>query len=186
MAALEEVVELTGHVAEGALAARWRLTTAESCTGGWIAKALTDIAGSSRWFDSGFVTYSNASKIRDLGVSSRTLAVHGAVSEAVVREMAAGALKVTGANLSVAVSGVAGPDGGTAEKPVGTVWFCVGRRPDPLSMPKPDEREDSFILVTEGRLFGGDRETIRRLSVAYALKLMLSAIEAGRSGPAVG
>jgi nicotinamide-nucleotide amidase len=123
-----ELSELVALVARWAVGAKYRIVTAESCTGGWIAKVFTDAAGSSRWFECGFVTYSNEAKARDLGVSWRTLKEHGAVSEPAVREMAAGALRVTGADISIAVSGIAGPDGGSAEKPVGTVWFCVGRR----------------------------------------------------------
>ncbi|MGP2689815.1 nicotinamide-nucleotide amidase, partial [Serratia nevei] len=101
---------------------RW-ITCAESCTGGGIAKAITDIAGSSAYFDRGFVTYSNAAKHDLLGVREATLAAHGAVSEEVVREMAIGALRAAQADLALSVSGIAGPDGGSAEKPVGTVWF---------------------------------------------------------------
>ena len=123
-----ELSELVARVARWALGARYRIVTAESCTGGWIAKVFTDVAGSSRWFECGYVTYSNEAKARDLGVSWRTLKEHGAVSEPTVREMAAGALRATGADVSIAVSGIAGPDGGSAEKPVGTVWLCVGRR----------------------------------------------------------
>jgi nicotinamide-nucleotide amidase len=125
---INELSELVARVARWALGAKYRIVTAESCTGGWIAKVFTDAAGSSRWFECGYVTYSNEAKARDLGVSWRTLNEHGAVSEATVREMAAGALRATGADVSIAVSGIAGPDGGSAEKPVGTVWFCVGRR----------------------------------------------------------
>jgi nicotinamide-nucleotide amidase len=124
----EQLSELVARVARWALGAKYRIVAAESCTGGWIAKVFTDVAGSSRWFECGYVTYSNEAKARDLGVSWRTLNEHGAVSEPTVREMAAGALQVTGADVSIAVSGIAGPDGGSAEKPVGTVWFCVGRR----------------------------------------------------------
>ena len=124
----DQLSPLVARVARWALAAKIRLVTAESCTGGWIAKVFTDAPGSSRWFECGYVTYSNQAKSRDLGVSPRTLHEHGAVSEAVVREMAAGALRVTGADVSVAVSGIAGPEGGSAEKPVGTVWFCAARR----------------------------------------------------------
>ena len=123
-----QLSELVALVARWALGAKYRIVTAESCTGGWIAKAFTDAAGSSRWFDCGYVTYSNAAKVRDLGVASRTLDEHGAVSEPTVREMAVGALRVSGADVAIAVSGIAGPDGGSAEKPVGTVWFCVARR----------------------------------------------------------
>ncbi len=104
------------------------LATAESCTGGGVAQALTDISGSSAWFERGFVTYSNTAKVEMLGVRQSTLETHGAVSEATVREMAAGALAHSHASISVSVSGIAGPDGGTAEKPVGTVWFAWALR----------------------------------------------------------
>ena len=108
-----------------ALAVRkWTLATAESCTGGLVAGAITDIAGSSGWFDRGFVTYSNEAKVDLLGVRPETLARFGAVSEATVREMAAGALGRSRADIAVAVTGVAGPAGGTPEKPVGLVWFA--------------------------------------------------------------
>jgi nicotinamide-nucleotide amidase len=162
-----EFSELAAQVARQALGAGLRVVTAESCTGGWIAKVFTDLPGSSRWFDCGFVTYSNTAKMRDLGVSQRTLEEHGAVSEATVREMAAGALRVTGADLSIAVSGIAGPDGGSAEKPVGTVWFCVGRTADLA------RQVGALPLVTDGQLFGGDRDAVRRLAVEHALKLLL-------------
>jgi nicotinamide-nucleotide amidase len=167
MATDHELSELVSRVARWALEARVRIATAESCTGGWIAKAFTDLGGSSRWFECGWVTYSNAAKIRDIGVEARTLDEHGAVSEPTAREMASGALRVSGADIAIAVSGIAGPDGGSAEKPVGTVWFCVGQRVDD-SVP--------FVLRSEGRLFGGDREAIRRLSVEHALKLVLHGV----------
>ena len=144
------------------LAADRRLATAESCTGGWVAKACTDVTGSSRWFECGFVTYSNAAKARDLGVSEHTLASHGAVSEATVREMAAGAVRVSGADVAVAISGIAGPDGGTPGKPVGTVWFAVASR-----------RGAEIVITAEMQLFAGDREAIRRGSVERALQLVL-------------
>ncbi len=102
----------------------WTMATAESCTGGLIAGAITDVAGSSAWFDRGFVTYSNAAKVEMLGVRPETLAALGAVSEATAREMAAGALARSGADIAVAVTGVAGPAGGTPEKPVGLVCFA--------------------------------------------------------------
>jgi nicotinamide-nucleotide amidase len=187
----DQLSELVARVARWALGAKYRLVTAESCTGGWIAKVFTDAAGSSRWFECGYVTYSNEAKARDLGVSWRTLKEHGAVSEPTVREMAAGALRATGADVSIAVSGIAGPDGGSAEKPVGTVWFCVGRRVvgaagiggagaagtggvgaagrmGPIAAAGPD-----IELLAEGQLFGGDREAIRRASVRRALELVL-------------
>ena len=102
------------------------LATAESCTGGGVAQAITDVAGSSAWFERGFITYSNLAKQQMLGVSEATLSQHGAVSEAVVREMVAGALANSAAQLALAVSGIAGPEGGTPDKPVGTVWFAWG------------------------------------------------------------
>jgi nicotinamide-nucleotide amidase len=162
MAADTELFSLSERVGQKLLAAGRRLATAESCTGGWVAKACTDVAGSSRWFECGFVTYSNAAKVRDLGVSERTLASHGAVSEATVREMAAGAVRVSGADVAVAISGVAGPDGGTPGKPVGTVWFAVAWR-----------RDGEVAITAEAHLFEGDRETVRRLSVECALQLVL-------------
>lgn len=102
------------------------LATAESCTGGGVAQAITDIAGSSDWFERGFITYTNDAKREMLGVSQDTLMLHGAVSEAVVREMVSGALNHSHAHVALAVSGIAGPSGGTPEKPIGTVWFAWG------------------------------------------------------------
>jgi len=115
---------LAAEVGHRLQAAGRMLAVAESCTGGWIAKALTDTAGSSAWFERGFITYSNESKAAMLGVRSATLEQHGAVSEAVVREMAEGAAHWSRAQVTVAVSGIAGPDGGTPDKPVGTVWIA--------------------------------------------------------------
>lgn len=132
----------------------WRLATAESCTGGWIAKLMTDVAGSSTWFDCGFVTYSNAAKTRMLGVREKTLAAHGAVSEAVAREMAAGALVHSDADIACAVTGIAGPGGGSVDKPVGTVWFGWAR---------------AGHVDAECVRFDGDRDAVRCQSVAVAL-----------------
>lgn len=157
---------LVSRVADWALENRLRIVTAESCTGGWIAKAFTDLAGSSRWFECGYVTYSNAAKVRDLGVTQQTLDSFGAVSEQTVREMAAGANRVSGAEVSIAVSGIAGPGGGSADKPVGTVWFCVGRRPE-------EGRSADLVLETDRQVFSGDREMVRRASVQRALELVL-------------
>ena len=140
-----------------------RIVTAESCTAGWIAKALTDVPGSSRWVECGYVTYSDAAKRRDLGVAAATLATHGAVSEAVVREMAEGALRVSGADLAVAVSGIAGPDGGSPGKPVGTVWFAVAAR----------ARHE---LLSGVQHFAGDRDSVRRSTVAHALQQVLEVL----------
>jgi len=158
---------LSARVGVALARARLRAATAESCTAGWIAKALTDVPGSSQWFDSGFVTYSNQAKRRDLGVTLRTLARYGAVSEQAVREMARGALKRSGADLAIAVTGIAGPDGGSPHKPVGTVWFCLGMRR------RGGADRGANALTTARKQFNGDREAIRRKSVAYALRLML-------------
>jgi nicotinamide-nucleotide amidase len=164
----EALYRLAEDVGRGARDAGWRIVTAESCTAGWIAKALTDVPGSSGWVDSGYVTYSNSAKVRDVGVSPRTLDEHGAVSEATVREMANGARRVTGVEMAIAVSGIAGPDGGTAEKPVGTVWFAVAT----------PEAQGSAV-VCERQQFTGDRDQVRRQSVDYALRLALRLLRAG-------
>lgn len=156
------LLELAVRVGRHLQSAGMRMATAESCTGGWIAKAITDVPGSSQWFECGFVTYSNAAKVRDLGVAQATLDAHGAVSEPTVREMADGALRVAGADLAVAVSGIAGPDGGTAAKPVGTVWFATAVR-----------RATAVVVESRMQLFDGDREGIRRRSVAHALEWIL-------------
>jgi nicotinamide-nucleotide amidase len=139
-----------------------RVAVAESCTGGYIAKLLTDVPGSSQWFDCGFVTYSNRSKQRELGVHAETLHQHGAVSEQTVIEMASGALTRSGVDRAIAVSGVAGPDGGTAAHPVGDVWFGVGQT-----------RIGTADVFALHRRFAGDRDAIRRQSAAYALELLL-------------
>ena len=136
---------------------RW-VTTAESCTGGWIAKALTDVAGSSQWFGEGFITYGNEAKIRRLGVPRSVLERDGAVSKAVARAMAEGALLRTGADVSVAVTGIAGPDGAVAGKPVGTVWLCWAER-----------RGRTVRFTIERRQFRGNREAVRRRTVRRAL-----------------
>jgi nicotinamide-nucleotide amidase len=157
-----ELCELAARVGLKLRAAQRRIVTAESCTGGWVAKALTDIPGSSQWFECGFVTYSNAAKTRDLGVAVRTLESFGAVSEQTVREMAEGALRVAHANVALAVSGIAGPDGGLPGKPVGTVWFCAAAR-----------EGTAIDIIAEEKLFGGDRAFVRSHSVAHALRLIL-------------
>ena len=153
---------LAGRVAQGLLASGWRLVTAESCTGGWIAKVCTDLSGSSRWFRGGVVAYSNELMVGLLGVRPGTLASEGAVSEAVVREMALGALERLDGDVAVAVSGIAGPDGGTPDKPVGTVWVAWAVR-DPAGS----------RVRAEAARFGGDRERIRRLAVHRALAGLL-------------
>jgi len=135
-----------------------KLVTAESCTGGWVAMALTAIAGSSEWFERGYVTYSNAAKRDDLGVAEATLRRHGAVSEETAREMAAGALQRAGAQVALAITGVAGPTGGSPEKPVGLVCFAW---------------TDGSKMRSETKRFDGDRESVRRQSVVHALQEVL-------------
>ena len=138
-----------------------RVTTAESCTGGWIAKRLTDTAGSSAWFELGVVTYSNATKTAVLGVPEALLDEHGAVSRPVVEAMARGAAERAGSEFAIAVSGIAGPGGGSERKPVGTVWFGFAHR----------GRVDACCEV-----FPGDRDAVRRGAVEFALRGMLERI----------
>ena len=159
----ETLGELAREVGRRLATEQRQLATAESCTGGWIAKALTDVAGSSAWFGYGFVTYSDAAK-RDLGVASGTLEAGGAVSEGTVKEMALGALECSGADLAVAVSGIAGPAGAVAGKPVGTVWFAWAWR-----------RRGEVEVRTHHESFAGDREAVRRQTVARALEGVLDA-----------
>lgn len=138
------------------------LTTAESCTGGAVAAALTDIAGSSAWFERGYVTYANSAKIEMLGVQITTLAQYGAVSEATVREMAIGALTKSHADVALAVSGIAGPGGGTIEKPVGTVWFAWAWRNGEVS--------------AQISHFDGDRSAIRQQACTFVLQGVLDGV----------
>ena len=142
-------------------AARAMLVTAESCTGGWVSQAVTAISGSSDWFERGFVTYSNAAKREMLGVRKKTLQNRGAVSEETAREMARGALKNSRATIAVAVTGVAGPTGGTAAKPVGMVCFSWATKRG---------------LRSETRRFRGNHESVRRQSVIRALKGVLETL----------
>jgi nicotinamide-nucleotide amidase len=158
-----ELAVLAVRAAASLLDRKIKVAFAESCTGGYVGKLITDVPGSSRWFECGFVTYSNESKQRQLGVSAASLDLHGAVSEQVVLEMAVGALVASQARLAVAISGVAGPDGGTTRHPVGDVWFGRTTR-------SPD---DSVGAVAIHRRFSGDRDSIRRHSAAYALELLL-------------
>ncbi|MES2783922.1 MAG: CinA family protein [Pseudomonadota bacterium] len=143
------------RLAEVLLEREWMLATAESCTGGMIAAACTDLAGSSQWFERGFVTYSNEAKTDSLGVDAGLIAANGAVSELVARAMAFGAVRHSRARVSVAVTGVAGPTGGSKDKPVGTVWFGF----------MIDGRLDS-----EMRRFDGDRAAVRRRTVEHAIE----------------
>lgn len=153
-----ELLRIATRAGADLLDAERRLVTAESCTGGWIAKVLTDIPGSSGWYLGGVVAYSNTLKQSLLGVLPSTLAAHGAVSEAAAREMAVGALETLGGHVAVSVTGIAGPDGGQPGKPVGTVWFGWAWR----------EGDEIETRVAQ-ELFSGDREAVRRQTVARAL-----------------
>jgi nicotinamide-nucleotide amidase len=138
------------------------LATAESCTGGWVAQAVTSVAGSSEWFERGFIVYTNLSKCEMLGVSAQLLSQHGAVSEPVARAMAAGALSHSHAQVALAITGIAGPSGGTPEKPVGTVCFAWAGK---------ERATQSATCV-----YAGDREAVRRRSVETALRGLLEFI----------
>jgi nicotinamide-nucleotide amidase len=142
-----------------------KAATAESCTGGLVAGAITDVAGSSAWFERGFVTYSNEAKIELLGVRAETLAAHGAVSEETAREMVAGALARSTADLAVAVTGIAGPSGGTPQKPVGLVWLAWSRR--------------GGAATTTAHHFSGDRAAVREATVVAALQGLLDRASVG-------
>jgi len=152
------VAALCEQLAQALLARGWMLATAESCTGGMIAAACTDLAGSSQWFERGFVSYSNEAKQELLGVDPALIAQHGAVSELVARAMAFGAVRHSRAQVGVAVTGIAGPTGGNAQKPVGTVWFGF----------QVDGR-----LSSELRHFDGDRAAVRAATVRHALQRLL-------------
>ena len=157
-----DLARLAARVGRQLLKSGRGVATAESCSGGWIAKALTDIAGSSQWFGEGFVTYNSESNIRRLGVRRSVLETHGAVSEATVRAMALGALRQTGAQLAVAVTGIAGPGGAVPGKPVGTVWLGWAAR-----------RGRSVRVAVQLKHFRGDRESVRRKTVRLALQGLL-------------
>lgn len=143
-------------VGEKLLSKGWFLATAESCTGGLVSKLVTDVAGSSQWFDRGFITYTNDAKIQMLGVSESTLNQYGAVSEQTVREMAEGVVVRSAAQCSIAISGIAGPSGGSLEKPVGTICFA---------WKWPDQETQSCA-----KHFEGDRESIRQQAAIYCLE----------------
>ncbi|MBT7307554.1 MAG: nicotinamide-nucleotide amidohydrolase family protein [Gammaproteobacteria bacterium] len=156
MNGINSVEQILQKLSHQLLERGWKVAAAESCTGGWIAKLLTDLPGSTAWFERGFVTYSNEAKVDMLGLSAATLQQHGAVSEATVKEMVAGALDHSHADLAVAVSGIAGPSGGSVDKPVGLVWFGWQRR---------DGR-----CHCESRQFEGGRDAVRAQTVWVALK----------------
>jgi len=160
--ALSDREEVINELAALCLKSGVSLSTAESCTGGLIAGAMTDVAGSSAWFDRGFVTYSNDAKMDMLGVGSDILQQYGAVSAAVVEAMAKGAVDRSLAHYSVSVSGVAGPGGGTDEKPVGTVWFGLS---------------NGDVTASEVKRFDGDRAEVRQQTIDYALSRLLAFVQ---------
>lgn len=161
------IVELINDLATSLSEAKLKVCTAESCTGGLIAKSLTDLAGSSAWFERGFVTYSNESKNEMLGVSESVIEQYGAVSEPVATAMAVGALKHSHADYSIAVTGVAGPGGGSDEKPVGTVWIGIASQ--------NQVRAQKF-------LFDGDRELIRLMTMQLAIEQLLHLLRSNNAG----
>lgn len=156
--------ELARRIGERLKRAQAMLATAESCTGGWAAQVVTSVAGASAWFDRGFITYSDAAKEELLGVRPETLARHGAVSEQTAREMARGALSRSRASVALSITGVAGPGGGTTEKPVGMVCFAWSRGGE---------------VRSETQHFSGDRESVRRQSVIRALEGVLKTLDGG-------
>lgn len=151
-----QLEQLAARLGEALKSRNLWLATAESCTGGWVGEAVTSVSGSSAWYDRGFITYTNQAKEDMLGVSAATLAAFGAVSEATVREMVLGALKHSRAQVALAISGIAGPTGGTPEKPVGLVWFAWAF---------PEGRVEA-----EQRIFSGDRQGVRRQAVITVLE----------------
>ncbi len=158
---------LSAQLGEQLLSRRLTVTCAESCTGGGVASAITDVPGSSQWFHVGFVTYANQSKQQLLGVPAEVLLSEGAVSKSVVEFMALGALKSSDADIAVAVSGVAGPSGGTEEKPVGLVWFCWVKRND----------GNVHLMEAESFQFKGGRSAIRVAAIDQALKGLIKILE---------
>ena len=182
-----QLTDLARNLGEALRERRARVACVESCTGGWIAKTLTDVPGSSEWFGWGWVTYANDAKRQLVGVPEAILSTHGAVSEAAVAAMARAGRVLSGADFSVAVSGIAGPEGGTPEKPVGTVWFGWAGPANVIDHGTPGARDNdasgTTVLdvpgITDRRVFAGDRESIRRQAVEHALKGILSLVESG-------
>jgi nicotinamide-nucleotide amidase len=161
---VQELDKLSFLLGQALSARNWTLATAESCTGGLLAGAVTTIPGSSAWFERGFVTYSNESKVELLGVSPATLTRYGAVSEETAREMADGAIAHSQADVAIAITGIAGPDGGSADKPVGTVWLVW--------------RQRHGNSGTQTHCFPGNRETVRQRAVTTALECLIALTKA--------
>jgi nicotinamide-nucleotide amidase len=168
LASDSELSELARRVGQGLKSAGWRLALAESCTGGWLGKVVTDVAGSSAWFECGLITYSNEAKQQLLGVTATALSRSGAVSAEVAEAMAQGALASSAANLALAVTGIAGPEGGTADKPLGLVWFALAVK--------------HGATETLSRQFDGDRDAVRRQAVQTGLDLILAATRTATRG----
>jgi nicotinamide-nucleotide amidase len=160
---MSELNLLARQLGESLLRRGLKVAVAESCTGGWVAKSLTDIPGSSAWFDRGFVTYSNSAKREMLGVSAETLDREGAVSEPTVLAMVAGVLAQSEADLALAISGIAGPGGAVPGKPVGTVCFALAVK--------------GFLQQSDTQYFSGDREAVRRQSVAHGIRELIGVLE---------
>lgn len=159
------LLEVTQQLAEELQAQHKTVVTAESCTGGGIAHAFTELSGSSAWFERGYVTYSNEAKMQDISVPASTIEQYGAVSEQTVEAMVAGALNKSRADVAVAVSGVAGPSGGSEDKPVGTVWFAWG---------------DAEQIQSKKCLFDGNRQYVREQAVAFAIQHLLDWLQASK------
>jgi nicotinamide-nucleotide amidase len=187
-----EPARLVHALAAQLLARGWMLATAESCTGGLIAAACTDLAGSSTWFERGFVTYSNAAKAQMLGVDAALIAQRGAVSEPVARAMAQGALQHAHAQVALAVTGVAGPGGGSADKPVGTVWFAWALPAQTSDAGASDANADfagrakspppDTMLHSEVMHFEGDRATVRQATLHHSLRRLLELLAPPQAG----
>jgi len=163
----EELHRLAEQVGAALKARGWMLASAESCTGGWVGEAVTAVPGSSHWYDRGFITYTNEAKQEMLGVAPATLAQYGAVSEQTVREMVSGVLKHSRAQVALAISGIAGPGGGSAQKPVGMVCLAWGVKDGPVQ--------------AQTRHFSGDRQQVRAQAVAAALQGVLECVGANPS-----
>jgi len=160
----QHLINLIAELAALLLERGKKLATAESCTGGLIAKSMTDLAGSSDWFECGFVTYSNAAKTDMIGVPESVVSEYGAVSEVVANAMASGALRFSAADCAIAVTGIAGPAGGSPDKPVGTVWIAVAV-------------EDQ--IFTQKYLFNGDRDAVRQATMLQSIQNMLQLLKIG-------
>lgn len=163
----EQLSAVASELGEALLLTRSRMVTAESCTGGWVGHVITSVAGSSRWYDRGFITYSNASKREMLGVSAGVIARYGAVSEQTARAMAEGALEYSQAQFALSITGIAGPGGGSDEKPVGLVWFAWAGK--------------NLKTISQYSRFAGDRQAVQRQAVYHALQSMLSFVASSRA-----